>query len=330
MKLTLEDIKNIASGFDRIIPHDGLISFERMKDETINEFISSDWIREDYGKRSHATANIVFDFYTDSDTVKITYKNVKSASSRSFWYIDTLVNNNIISHHGEEFYSGKDGEVVIKLYETPARVTIYLPCLYKLDIKDIEINDGCYAKPIEKPLKFLFYGDSITQGYDVRLPSLSYSAIVGRAFNARVQNLAIGGSFFEPNILSQKYDADFVFIAYGTNDWSHKPFERINKDSYNFFKKINSLYKNKKIIVLLPFYRLDIHEQKEYTNDFFETRNKIKENALAFNLDVVDTIDWLIKEEHSYSDRHLHPNEFGNIQIANNLINFLIKNYNLE
>lgn len=327
MKLSLGQITKITSGFDRIIPHDGLISFERMKEKTINEFVNSDWIREDYGKKSHANANIMLDFYTDSDTIKISYKNVKIASSRSFWYIDVLVNNNIVSHHGEEFCSNKDGELVVKLYETPARVTIYLPCLYKLDIESIELNDGCYANPIAKPIKFLFYGDSITQGYDVRLPSMSYSAIVGRAFNACVQNLAIGGSFFEPNILSEKYDADFVFVAYGTNDWSHKPFEKINNDSYNFFKRIKELYGHKKVIVLLPLYRLDIHEKKEYSNDFFEVRNKIKENALAFNFDVVDTINWLIKEEHSYSDRHLHPNEFGNIQIANYLINYLKDKY---
>lgn len=330
MKLNFDEIIKITEGYSQALIHDDSITFERMENETISQFINSDWIREDYEKRSHATANIVLDFFTNSETIKISYKNVNSASSRSFWYIDTLVNNNIISHHGEEFFLKNSGEVTIKLYETPARVTIYLPCLYRLDIQSIEIEDGCFIKKAEKKLKFLFYGDSITQGYDVRLPSLSYSAIVGRAFNAEVKNLAVGGSFFEPNILSCKYDADFVFITYGTNDWAHKPFERIMSDSSRFFSRIKELYGDKKVTVLLPFYRLDINEKKEYTNDFYKVREMIKNNALSNGLDVVDTIDWLIKDEHSYSDKHLHPNEFGNIQIAEHLICYLNAKYFLK
>ncbi|MCQ2802252.1 MAG: hypothetical protein MJ225_00990 [Bacilli bacterium] len=176
MKLSFETIKQISSGYESISLENNLVHFERMKDETINDFTNSDWIREDYEKRSHATCNVVLDFYTNSEFIKIGYKNVKSASSRLFWYIDVLVNNNIIAHHGEEFYSRRSGEFEFKLYETPARVTIYLPCLYKLDIDYIEIDEKSFVKPVQKPIKFLFYGDSITQGYDVRLPSLSYSA----------------------------------------------------------------------------------------------------------------------------------------------------------
>lgn len=332
MRLTLDDIKKITSGAESITEENGLIHFERMKEGTINDFIEADWYEGGYDKRCRALAGIHLDFLTNTTKISIKAKNIRTASSRSFGYIDVLMNNILLGHFGSEKIEDNKGEFTIDLLESPSRVSIYLPNLITLDLEYIEIDDGSYFEKVKKDGTYLFYGDSITQGYDTRMPSLAYSAIVARAMNMDLINLAIGGSFFDYRILREKYECDTVFVAYGTNDWSHKSFERIQKDVTEFFDLLVKQYPSQRKIVILPYYRHDYEVIKDYGNNiekggksFKETRELIRNSAISYNLEIIDSINFYPKEEMSFSDKHLHPNEFGNMLIASHIIDYLSK-----
>ncbi|MCQ2742207.1 MAG: SGNH/GDSL hydrolase family protein [Bacilli bacterium] len=318
-KLDKQTIKSIAFGYETVNDDNGSLRFERMHQDTIEAFEKGDFEGTDFVRRAHATSNIVLDFETDSKNVKLHLSNVTNASSRNFCYVDVLVNNNLVGHFGEEPSTSERFDIEFSLYETPARVTICFPCLFRLDVEDIEIEDGAFIKPMKKNKTFLFYGDSITQGYDVRTPSLSYSSILGRAFDAEVKNMAVGGSFFDPGLLVHKYQCDAVFVAYGTNDWRHKSLDRIKIDCDEFLRLISEQYRGKPIFVLLPYYRHDYRSAAPKGNPFLSHRKGIKKTAEKYGLTVIDTFDFYPKEEYSFSDKHLHPNEFGNTLIAANI-----------
>lgn len=95
--------------------------------------------------------------------------------------------------------------------------------MFETGIKNFSIDDGAQISPVEKNVRFLFFGDSITHGYATRFTSLTYANILSRTFNAQTLNQAIAGDVFNVNNLDRdlSFDPDMVFVAYGTNDWWH-------------------------------------------------------------------------------------------------------------
>jgi hypothetical protein len=100
---------------------------------------------------------------------------------------------------------------------------IWLPHLCRADLTVIELDDGCRvtdAAPL--PLKWLAYGDSITQGMVAGLPTTCHAGLIARELPADVRNVAVGGAKLDAllaeTIPGAQYDV--VSIAYGTNDFN--------------------------------------------------------------------------------------------------------------
>ena len=87
----------------------------------------------------------------------------------------------------------------------------------------MELSPGC--RLTEAPAlscRWLVYGDSITQGMTVALPTNTWVALAARALDADLLSLGRGGGKAVKELAENvpDWDCDFISIAYGTNDFN--------------------------------------------------------------------------------------------------------------
>ena len=269
--------------------------------------------------RAGASSNILLDFNTNSKNFRFDYKTVR-ASSLQMGYIDVYVDGKLRLHSGKMDADENEAVIDLKMQSGVKRITVYFPCLFASQIKNFMIDENSFAEKVQKETKFMFFGDSITQGYISEFPSLSYANLISSRFNAESINQAIGGEFFDVNHLYDMPDfsPDVIFVAYGTNDWNSE--KDITANAKEYFDKLTRLYPQTKIIDILPIWRTDIeikNKIKKYSFD--DARNYIKEVCSHYNnVTVLNGYDYIPHFQNFYYD-HVHPNELGYSYYANSL-----------
>ena len=162
-------------------------------------------------------------------------------------------------------------------------------------------------------------GDSITQGWNSGVDSVSYAHLISRHFNADSVIQGIGGTRFNANALDANFpfDPDVIIIAYGTNDWaaykSNESTFRSNLTAY--LDKITQLYPDKTIIGISPIERLD---STSGTMSFASACSIIEQEYTKRNIIVVDGSNLVPKDRQYYAD-DVHPNAKGFTEYAENL-----------
>ena len=229
----------------------------------------------------------------------------------------------MVYHDGNPSF--RDGETARYVRALPAgekTVRIYFPNLSATGIRDVELTDATLFRPTEKKIRYVAYGDSITQGYTTLSPSLSYVNLLGESFDSDVYNLGIGGEIFEPLMLDENYPvkADIVTVAYGTNDWRHVAAEEDATRRKGFFDGLIKIHKGAKIFVILPIWRGDpVNEMDGYgtLEDYRELlRREIKEYP---EITVVEGENLVPRHPDYFMPDLLHPNALGFTQYARNL-----------
>ena len=90
------------------------------------------------------------------------------------------------------------------------RIVIYMPATADTHFTDFDLGD---YHPVQAPArKYLALGCSITQGMEAVSPSITYTNIVKRHYNAQILNLGIGGFYYDPDSLDEElsYDPDII------------------------------------------------------------------------------------------------------------------------
>lgn len=326
MILEIEQIKKITKGALFIEESDGFYSFSRFTPAQVDVYKRN----LDFYMKTKATAGIRFDFCTNSDSFSFEYM-VKRGSSRSFCYFDIYIDNVLCHHIGKDEINDNIDIVHIKLKkDTIKRITVYFPCLSAVYLKNVSLEDEASIVSVDNKERFLFYGDSITQGYDAYFPSLVYAMRVSNAFNADCINQGIGAEVFDHETLDLDipFDPTKVFIAYGTNDWSHGR-ESIYRDAEAYLKKIVCIHKDKDIYLITPIYRLDNMMLEKSIGNFYTMSRRLKEIAERYCINVIEGTDISVPSNKAFSDNWLHPNEIGFEMMANGIIKHLKRNDNL-
>ena len=323
MKLTIEQIKNITFGaLEYSIENEG-IDFYRMPNLLSKRI---DTISNDFGQKSYATAGIRFDFNTNSDFFAFSYSNVKKASSRTWYYFSLLINGKQVALIGENDLVECKGYYQILLPKGQKRITLFFPNLCRASIQSVELSDGCYFERIKTKNRFVFYGDSITQGYDAKSAANSYVNRVAYKTDAEIYNYAIGGAAFNERMIDDisSYSVDKVFVAYGTNDWFHgENMETFSNHCEKFLSKLSLVYKNTPIYVILPIWRNNYKELKP-VGTFFEAREKIAKLASNYDkIKIIDLFDVIPHDLSLYSDG-LHPIDDGYVYYTQGIVDNLI------
>ena len=319
MRVSLEQLPQFIHGAEKIVQKDGCIVPHRFTDAEMHAFDGN----ADFQRKSYAASCVKLAFLTDAAGFTMAYHVVKG-SSRTFYYFDVYVNGVMVQHSGHEsFLECPDNELKVKLDGKKNTVVVYFPCLSEIDIKYFDIQGGSVFAPAVCIRRLFSYGDSITQGYDARYPSLAYPNQLGDALGAEVFNKAIGGDVFNPALATEAgiHKPDIITVAYGTNDWSHKNTKETFFAQMNgFYANLHNLYPDIPVFAILPIWRRD-HDRVTDIGTFDELRGYLTEAVKPYaNFRLLDGYKMVPHLEEAFSDQYLHPNDFGFEFYAKNLI----------
>ena len=310
MRLSLEQIKSITSGACRVFEQDGLIHFRRFTEKQLEV-----WGENGFSKGITATTGIRLDFITNS--ANFTFK---SAQYEIVGKYEVLVNDQPIYLNRHEADAPAQ---TFHLAECDHRITLYLPSHSEGVLEYVEIDDGATLEPYKYAHKFMFWGDSLTQGWRSANDSLSYAYQVTRYFNAESVILGVGSARFIPELVDEghPFKPELIFVAYGTNDWGKYTNEELKDRCKRFMDNINRVYPGIPVIGISPTWRKDL--DKERLGGPLELlHSTLLDNYKAHGAIPVCGLD-LIPHDPRYLTDPVHPNNEGFGYYARNLIPYV-------
>lgn len=332
MKLDIEQIREITQGAEYITETDeGRVKFHRFTAE--QECLYEECGNADFFQKTFATAGVQLAFRTDSKEIFLKVRTEKS-SSRTFFSHDVLVNGERIGSLDnfsdrplpQDYISAAFPLGVFSkqfdLGTGEKEVRILFPFSVVSEVEEVSLSEGATVEPLKPEKRIVFFGDSITHGYDAVHVENRYAAKVASALHAEEFNKGIGGEIFYPPLAEAKepFEPDYIVVAYGTNDWSQRSRERFDEKCPKFYAALERNYPNSKIFALTPIWRKD-HLEHHAFGSFFDVEKIIRSIAEKHeNIICISGWDFVPKDEKYFSDLRLHPNDAGFAFYADNLI----------
>lgn len=331
MKLTTKQIESIAQGAVRVDENEGRTKFHRFTAE--QEKLYADIGNMDFYNKTFATAGVRLKFKTDSRLLFLKVKTSGLDNRRFFSHdivvdgirIDSLANFSKIptseEYLSESFPLGEFSKI-FDLGNGIKEVSILFPFSVISEIIELSIDDGTQIMPVKEDKKMIFFGDSITQGYDTFHPENHHTTRVAEAFGAELINKGIGGAIFLP-ALAERRDSvtpDYIVVAYGTNDWGQRTAEQFSENCRAFYSALVNNYPNSKIFALTPIWRTEC-EERRMLGAFSDTEkiiHSVTENME--NVICISGLDFVPKEPKYFTDLRLHPSDEGCAYYAESLI----------
>ena len=321
MKLSFEEIKEIATGAVDSHIEDGMLHLRRFTPEQMELYRVSN---KSFYKKAFALSGMKLLFKTDSKNLFMKFKT-EEATTRKYFSFDIFVNGSPVDYidnfsHTEipQMYANMDlplGDFSknIHLGDGEKTVCVYLPWSTKILFEEISLDDNSFIEAIKPEKKLLVFGDSITQGYDALRPSNRYMTKIADLLCAEEYNKAIGGEKFFPELaeLKESFVPDYIFVSYGSNDWFHRDVETFKVKCKGFFENLVKSYPNTKIFAATPIWRKDMTEERIFGD--FKMVDPLIRNAVKDieNISVISGFDFVPKVEKYFADLRLHPNDEG-------------------
>ena len=311
MKLSKEQLFSCARGAVYATQEEDAVRLHRFTPAQ-EEFYRN--YNEEHYARSFATAGVVLEFDTDSESLSLAV-TCRKGSSRHWFVHSVFVNGERIGELRGKYAEKEiaEAEESWSLGAGNKRVKIIFPWSSGSYIRALELDDGAAFVAVKPAKTALIYGDSITHGYDAKLPENSYASILAEHLGMNCINKAIGGAVFRPDmaVLKDAVEPEIITVAYGTNDWSGVNNEKLEANATGFFAALRANYPHTPIVMLAPVWRGDW--QRERPAVAFRQIPEIFEKIAAQvgNAYVVDCFDAIPHDKANYSPDVLHPNSDG-------------------
>ncbi len=309
MKLSLQQLRQISFGAVDTHQEGDFYHMLRMSRTQVDAFGAQDPV---FAQRALATTGCRLDFWTDSAHIM-----VHTGQEGNY---EILVNGLCAC------VMQSNSRCTLDLPQGENRVTILLAEHDPGSLKIVYLDEGASLRPHEYDRKLLFLGDSITQGHASSRPSTSYVNQVSLFLNAQVMNWGVGGSYFDPSTTAPvAFDPDAVFIAYGTNDYTHwqsrDDFEQACKA---YMDRVKTLFPDKPVFCISPIWRRD-GQLIRHAGDHQQLCAYIASQAAAHGFKHIDGYSLVPHLSDYYADEYLHPNDLGFSIYAQNLVRQLSK-----
>ena len=294
MKLTLEQIKKLTVGAVDIEQTADGIFFYKMQKCQIDAFYA---LSDILGFRAKTTTGIRLDFETDS---KFLAFDVKSGAK--FEYLIDGV------YQGTVEINDKRAKIELS---APCRVTLVFPSHDVGVIDNVELSDGASAVRHKFDKKVLFIGDSITQGWNSGIDTLSYAYRASFALNLDSVIQGVGGAYYHASTFADSgFEPDTVIVAYGTNDvWHFGTKDEMALQLRAYLGLVKETYKQSKIYAISPIWVSGGSEEKRMGN-LWECYRFIAEEIEKCGVEHIRGLD-LVPHERRYFADDLHPNKDG-------------------
>jgi lysophospholipase L1-like esterase len=311
--LSFEQIKAVTVGALSISADADAIRFSKCTEAQKAAWLA---LNDGLGHRALTTTGIRLDFHTDAKRLTFT---VGSAGKYDV-DVNGLLRAQLAAKDAGDSLTVELSDPIGDALPGEARVTLCLPSHSIGSLRTVELEGGERIRPHAFDRKFLFLGDSITQGWETKYDSLSFAYRVSSFFNADSVIQGIGGAYYHETTLDAlPYDPDLIFVAYGTNDFGHyKSLVEFRAHVATFLDRLVSIYPTKRIAILSPIWR-DKRDGKAM-GSFADCRATIDAEARARGLFTIDGLTLVPPIPEFFADGYLHPNDVGFSLYAQNLI----------
>ena len=299
MILNLEQIKALTVGAVDVEKKEDGLHFYKMKKCQIDAFYA---LSDILGFRAETTTGIRLDFETDSRYLALDIKG----GTRFEYLVDGV-------------YQGALMDSRIDL-AAPCRLTLCFPSHEIGVIDKIELSDGARATRHKFDRKLLFIGDSITQGWNSGIDTLSYAYRTSFALNADSIIQGVGGAYYHASTFADSgFAPDTVIVAYGTNDVNHfKTKDEMIEQLRLYLTKVKETYGQSKICAISPIWVSGGNEEKRMGN-LWDCYALIADEIEKCGVEHIRGLD-LVPHERRYFADDLHPNKDGFGEYAENLV----------
>ena len=318
MRLSIEELRAFALGTVRVEERGDGIVFHRFT-EAEREFFR---FRADIYAETFADAGIVLDFVTDARRFSFDAR-LSPASLRSWGFFDLAVDGSLAFHSGsDDVKAAPEVRFSAPLDGGRHRLTLHLPQLACAALRSVELEGATFAEAQPRRRRILLYGDSITQGYDAKYPSLTYGARLAAEFDAELRNKGIGCDTFRAEVLAAseaERRPDFIIVAFGTNDWGLSSAELFRRRASEFFTTLAELHPGVPVAALTPIWRAD-WDHRARAGTFADAARIVAEAAKRDpDAVVIPGLKLVPPTVDFFGDRRAHPNDLGFAFYAENL-----------
>ena len=198
------------------------------------------------------------------------------------------------------------------------RILFHLPWRCETRLSNLSIDDNATLTPIEKGLRILALGDSITQGSIAVHPSLTYVSLMTAALDAEVINQGIGGyQFFKESITdAPDWEPDLITLAYGTNDFSCIQRKKdFIQQAREYIDTLVATYPAAHILAITPLPRGDVPTKVLYGGKDYTFTDAIAALQMIYadypQITVLDGTSFFPPLSDFFAPDYLHPNDQG-------------------
>lgn len=310
MKLSMDEVKSVLFGAVEIEMEDGGVIFpHKCTKKQWDAWAGTNNENRTIGAQT--TTGIRLDFHTDSE-----YFEVTTVWGNKF---SLLLNGEKAEHW---FPKCERHTYRVKLPEGENRVTFLFPNHSRGKITDVTLSDGASLIPHTYDSTIMFFGDSITQGWNSAWDCQSFAWRVSLALNADCLINGIGGAVFLPESIDEiPFRPDRIIVAYGTNDFGgfYREYEVFTAACEETLRRIQKLNPQSEIFVLTPIWRADMDVVKP-VGTFEQIRQAIADIATNLGMKVIDGFELVPHETKWFADEKVHPNDEGFRLYAENLM----------
>ncbi len=311
MNIEPYDILDLVHGaLYTAVTEEGQVRFARFTEQQ-----KENYALKNFAHKCDGSSGITLDFY--SDTNRFSFEaELSRAASRLCGDFDLWVDGVFV----DSIQVAIDccSNISFDLPQGEHRITLYLPWSSITVLRNLEIDDGATLTPVEKGMRILALGDSITQGSIAAHPSMTYVNSVARRLNAEVLNQGIGGyQFLKESLLgAPDWQPDLITLAYGTNDFSLiSSANEYKAQVRTYMQTLTASYPDTPILAITPIYRGDmsintIIKDKDYT--FLDAMDILRGVFAEFEqVEVLDGLSFFPHHADFFAPDFLHPNDLG-------------------
>lgn len=317
VNLNFKQIKMITHGALEIYDDMGGFTFSRFTPAQIEHYSQNPIFKS----RAQQVSGVHFDFYTDSQAIEIDFLCIENVDYQPRASFDILENGALCHTIPSDFKAGKSYSVKYTLENKGrTRLTVYLPNSVQLIVKRVALTEDCEITPVKHSKKMLILGDSITQGQMVKYTFSSYANCLARMFDVELLNQAVSGHYYDAASLDGglSFGADYITVAYGTNDKKHnKNIKELKSSAESYIKKLTTMFKKAKFFVVVPWWRVNLYDENSYIKDFHEVRAALFETLEKYPQ--VTVIDGFSANPHLpefFPDARTHPGHEAHLFMA--------------
>lgn len=307
-QLSFEQICSVTVGALRMWEEEGQVCFSKLSEAQVESILAA---VPAINPCALATTGIRLDFHTNAACIE--YETVTTGLYEL--KVDGFLTSAIRAEAGQPvtYTLPQDGR--------EHRVTLHLPSHGEPGgLRYLALSEGATLRRHEFDRKFLFFGDSITQGWHSELDTLSYAYLLSDHFNAESVIQGIGGETYQSyNLAPMDFSPDTIFVAYGTNDADQRAtLAEVREHCEAYLEKLQNLFPGVPVYIITPPWRLDADRPRPWGRVELATE-VITAVAQERGLPILDAMTMIPHDSRFYADP-LHPNDLGFCVYAHALI----------